>query len=162
MAGIALWAGKKAIFPLSILIWQSDKLQFDKLKLYANGNKHLHTQWRETEARKHLPGAYRIFQSSFFLKDLSRLAIYLKNRQYLWHCCRRFLVVQAVFWRLTCTQKRFGTCSGEGVKEDGFPVGTLDEATLIQGSRGETLRWWVHTVQRDLPFGAFDPDRYCF
>ena len=36
-------------------------------------------------------------------------------------------------------QKRFGTYSGEGAKQDWFPTGTLDEATLIQGSREETL-----------------------
>lgn len=40
MASTALRDGKMSIFPLSILIWEADKLQFNKLKLY----KHLHTK----------------------------------------------------------------------------------------------------------------------
>lgn len=79
------------------------------------------------------------FRAAFILKDLSRLAIHINNSQYLCHLCRSFLVAQAAFWRLTHIQKRFGTCTGEGAKHDWFPAGTLDEATMIQGSREETL-----------------------
>lgn len=49
------------------------------------------------------------------------------------------MVVKAAFWRLMHIQKRFGTCPGEGAKQHWFPTSTLDEATLIQGSREEAL-----------------------
>jgi len=78
------------------------------------------------------------FREALILKGLSRLAIHVNNSQYLFHFCRRFLALQAAFRRLTCIQKRFGTCTGEGAKQCGFPAGTLDEASLIWGSREET------------------------
>ena len=79
------------------------------------------------------------FRAAFILKDLSSLALHVNNSQYLCNFCRRVLVVQAAFCRLRHIQKRFDTCTGVSAKQDWFPVGTLDEATLIQGSREETL-----------------------
>lgn len=52
---------------------------------------------------------------------------------------RRLPVAKAAFWRLMHIQKKFGTCPSEGPKQHWFLTSTLDEATLIHGSKEEAL-----------------------
>ena len=79
------------------------------------------------------------FRAAFILKVLSRLAIYVNNSQYLCHFCRRYLVVTDYLLEIHRHPEEVWYMYWEECEQGWFPVGTLDEATLIQGSREETL-----------------------
>lgn len=90
MASIAPLAGRIAMFSLSILIWEADKLHFYELKLYADSNNHLHTQRRYTEASKPLVDAH-ISAQLLFLKTcpdwpfmLTIVSIYVFSAEDFW------------------------------------------------------------------------------